>query len=232
MKNSIKAFILILCFVLPVFAQNGFNGRPIIHNIGMPTGHILNAGEVIVGIGPIGFGVSERIQFGTNFLLFLFHNYNANAKISLFKTNDAALSVGVDVRQFYLDISGSLTSFVSTSPFLAFSKELDPKTDLHLSGYLSHISDRNKIKDAEIDGMAQGTIVSAGLSYDYSNRTKFLAETGYDMTFDGYRFGGAVLFGWKTFRLKLGLNCFDPKGGEKKFISPVIGLWWRFGGEE
>ena len=38
-------------------------------------------------------------------------------------------------------------------------------------------------------------------------------------------------FGWSKFRLKLGVIYFNPQGvGD--FTLPVIGLWWRFKGQE
>jgi len=50
------------------------------------------------------------------------------------------------------------------------------------------------------------------------------------MTFDGFRVGGGVLFGWDTFRIKLGVKYYNPEGEAKNFTFPVIGLWWRFTG--
>ena len=73
---------------------------------------------------------------------------------------------------------------------------------------------------------AVGTGAYLGLEHSRSNRTKFLFDFGYDATFKGVRGGGAVLFGWSTFRLKLGLSYFGA--GEDAFFFPIVGLMWRF----
>ena len=64
--------VLLLAFTTTAFAEVGFEGRPITNNLWAPTGYTLNSGEFLVGLGPIGFGISDNIQVGTNILLFLF----------------------------------------------------------------------------------------------------------------------------------------------------------------
>ena len=46
----------------------------------------------------------------------------------------------------------------------------------------------------------------------------------------GHSFGGAVLFGWETLRLKLGVSYYQPRDVPEGFALPIIGLWWRFDG--
>ena len=70
---------------------------------------------------------------------------------------------------------------------------------------------RRDIEDAEVSEIAKGTSFFAGLEYSFSRKTKFLTEAGYDTTFQGFRLGGAVLRGWDKFRLKLGINYFNPE---------------------
>ena len=79
--------------------------------------------------------------------------------------------------------------------------------------------------ETEVTATANGTNISTGIEHTYSNRTKFLADIAYDTTFEGMRVGGAVLFGWDKFRLKLGLSYFTAEEG---FAFPIVGLWWRF----
>ncbi len=84
--------------------------------------------------------------------------------------------------------------------------------------------------DAEqLNASASGTSVSAGLEHSVSNKTKFVGDLGYDIEFEGIRVGGGALWGWDSFRLKLGVQYFAPKG-YKGLVLPYIGLWWRFDG--
>ena len=86
----------------------------------------------------------------------------------------------------------------------------------------------------EINGLVSGTDIMAGLDYNLSHKTKLLAETGYDMSYKGFRAATAVLFGWETFRLKLGVSYFKPDntltGNKISYTFPVLGFWWRFNG--
>ncbi len=69
----------------------------------------------------------------------------------------------------------------------------------------------------------------SGLNTATPTKQNFLADIGYDATFEGLRLGGGVLFGWTKFRLKLGVAYFNP-AGSGDFTLPQIGLWWRFRG--
>jgi len=81
------------------------------------------------------------------------------------------------------------------------------------------------IDDVDASGSSTGTTIFAGIEQSYSSKTKFVADVGYDTTFEGARIGGGVLFGWDTFRLKLGVSYFTAGDG---FTFPLVGLWWRF----
>lgn len=229
MKKVIITATLLACLAFGASAENGFEGRPITTNIPMPTGFTLNRGEFLVGIGNIGFGISDRVQVGTNVLLYLLQDYNASLKISFIKTENKALALGFKVHRFDLEVYGAESGFTSFSPFAVFSTRVSRETFLHIGGQYSHFSGDEDIEDAAATATSTGTSLSLGIEHCFSNRTKFLAETGYDATFEGFRFGGAVLWGWKSFRLKLGGKYFKPKG-TGGFISPVISLWWRFNG--
>ncbi|MEE9169232.1 MAG: hypothetical protein V3U73_05665 [bacterium] len=231
MNRKITIGFLLLVFTSSAFSQEGFEGRPITDNVWMPTGYTLNKGEFKIGLGSIGFGISDNVQAGTNILLFLFQVSNVNLKISAIKTPTQALGVGIDFAHFDLDIFGEEVdaSFTSISPFVAYSTQAGEKTMIHLAGRLSTFSGDAEIDDAKAEESSTGTSVFAGVEHSYSNRTKFLGEVGYDITFEGLRLGGAVLFGWTKFRLKMGVSYFNPDG-PGDFTLPVIGLWWRFKG--
>jgi len=230
MKQIIIIAVLLGCLSFGAYAEKGFDGRPITNNISMPTGFTLNRGEFIVGLGNIGFGISDRFQVGTNVLLYLVQDYNANVKYSLIKTEDKALSVGFKFHRFDLSVFGSDSTFTSFSPFASFSTKISQNTLLHLGAQYSSFSGDAEIEDAVVEEASEGTSVSLGIEHRFSSKTRFLAETGYDATFKGFRVGAAVLWGWKSFRLKLGGRYFKPKGIDEGFISPVISLWWRFKG--
>jgi len=217
-----------MMFSAPLIAETGFQNRPIINNLGMNTGHTLNKGEFIIGIGPIGYGISDKVQVGSNVLLFLFANYNVGIKTCLFENNNNAFALGVDLAQFYTTSKGRTNAFVSRSPYISYTTRIGEATNLHLGGRFSFITNDDKLDDSQKKAMALGTSLAAGIDYSSSNKTKFLAELGYDFTFERYRLGGGVLWGWKTFRLKLGLNYFSAKDKDNGYIFPVLGLWWRF----
>ncbi|MFQ5485286.1 MAG: hypothetical protein ACE5DO_08135, partial [Desulfobacterales bacterium] len=179
--------------------------------------------------GPIGFGITDNVQVGTNVLLFLAQAPNGNLKINLIKSSSSTFCVGIDLRHFNLDVAEDEKPFTTWSPFLAFSNKIGENTLLHLSGKLSFFSSDSDIDDADAESSSSGTSVFAGLEYSFSKKTKFLADVGYDITFEGLRLGGGVLFGWEKFRLKLGGGYFDPEGMDS-ITFLVIGLWWRFMG--
>jgi hypothetical protein len=229
MKKTVAIVLTVLFVASPAFAEVGFRGRPITNNLWMSTGYTLNRGEFIVGIGPIGFGVTDNVQVGTNILLFLFQFYNANVKVSLVEKADMALAVGLSLGRFDLAVFDSDASFTTLSPYVSVSPKLSENTTLHLGGQYSYFSSDADIEDAEAEASSSGTSVFAGLEYSMTHKTKFLVETGYDLTFEGMRLGGGVLFGWEKFRLKLGVSYFKPEGTDG-FTFPHIGLWWRFMG--
>ncbi|OGF58598.1 MAG: hypothetical protein A2Y62_07965 [Candidatus Fischerbacteria bacterium RBG_13_37_8] len=226
--------ILIICFFVVSFAvgavaEDGFFNRPILNNISMPTGYTLKQNEFAIGLGSIGFGITDNIQVETNVLLYLFQIYNGNVKGNLFKSDSNALAVGVDLMHLNLDIFDEETGATVISPYIAYSTIVSDKLFLHLSGQYSHFSAGIDTDDVETSFFTRGTSFNTGLEYCLSNRTKFLTEAGYDATFNGMRFGGAVLFGWDAFRLKLGVQYYNPEGSGG-YTMPVIGLWWRFNG--
>jgi hypothetical protein len=230
MKKLFVTGLVLLVFGSSALAEEGFEGRPITNNVWQPTGYTLNKQEFMIGLGSIGFGITDNVQVGTNVLLFLFQYYNANAKISLIKTPTHALATGISVGRFDLDVIDVEASFTALSPYLAYTHNVGGNTNLHLGGQYSYFSSDSDIEDADAEETSEGTSVFGGLEYSLSHKTKFLGEGGYDITFEGFRVGGAVLFGWEKFRLKLGVSYYNPEGVDDGFTLPVIGLWWRFVG--
>ena len=124
---------------------------------------------------------------------------------------------------------GEEEGFTAYSPFVALSPKISDRFKMHFGARYTFFTGNKDVKDSDVTSFVMGTSIYAGLEYSASNTTKFLADAGYDATFNGMRLAGAVLFGWKKFRLKLGVQYFKPKGF-KALTMPVIGLWWRFGG--
>lgn len=233
MKRFFIIGLLLIFLTSSSIAEVGFKGRPITNNVMRPTGYTLNRGEFIVGLGSIGFGITDNVQVGTNLLLFLFQVYNANLKVSLINTESSAFALGISVNSFNLDVGADEIGFTSLSPYAVYTTKMGESTNLHLGGQYSTFSGEADIDDAEASETSSGTSLFAGVEYSFSHKTKFLAEGGYDLTFEGFRIGGAVLFGWENFRLKLGVNYFSVTDGNNDrigFTFPVIGLWWRFEG--
>jgi hypothetical protein len=236
MKKWIVISLIIIIVSTSAFAEVGFRGRPITNNLMMPTGYTMNQNEFMVGIGPVGFGISDNIQISTNVLLFLFQVYNANLKISLAKSRTFALAAGVEYNHFNWDLvvdsdngdgEGDI-GFTAISPYVSVSPKIGEKTTLHVAGIYSIFTGDADIEDVEITSTSSGTRIYAGLEHSISNRSKFLAETGYDVEFSGLLVGGGFLWGWSKFRLKLGVTYYKPKDAESGFTLPNIGLWWRF----
>jgi hypothetical protein len=213
-----------------VYAYDGFEGRPLINNLSNPTGNTLHQKEFAIGLGSIGFGITDNVQVGTNILLFALQVYNADLKVNFVKTPATAVAAGFGVDRFEWDVDDEGARFTSLSPFLAVTRKVHETTNLHLGGKYSYFDSEVEVEDVEVEALSSGSTLFTGLEYSLSNRTKFLAEADYDMTFDGFRVGGGVLFGWDTFRIKLGVKYYNPEGDTKNFTFPVIGLWWRFMG--
>ena len=212
---------------LPLYRETGFEGRPIVNNVGIPTGYTLNKREVILGLGNVVLGVTDRFQLSTNILLYLIQIYNGELKYRILNSDSLNLAAGLDFSHWDFVADGEGLGFFSVSPYLSLSHRAGERLNLHFSGRWSEFSGQGDIKDVELSGYLQGTTLMAGLEYSLSRRMKLLAEAGYDATFKGFHLSSAVLFGWDTFRLKLGVNYFRPEN-YPGFTLPVIGLWWRF----
>ena len=209
----------------------GFEGRPLVENIWSHSAHTLNKGEFIIGIGPIAYGISDRIQFETNLLFFILQYYNLNLKAELY--NSPTMSIAAGYRFGYLNLPGTAdgdTEFMENSPFLTFTFPVSEKTELSAAGQVSFYTLGDDIQEVEpyVAYLTNsGSFLHGAINTDLSKKTKLLVEAGYNFTFEGPRLGAAVNWGWQKFRLKLGLGAFNPKQGPF-VVLPVIGLWWRF----
>jgi len=225
--KKILCCLIVLLSASALFADAGFQGRPITNNVVMPTGHTLNQGEMQLGIGPLAFGISDRVQIGTKVLTFILGVPNVNGRVNLLRKGETSLSAGLGFSIIPMDNTRNRT-FNTYYPFVAYSRPIGEATRLHLAVNLASFENESEIKDTETQAYYRGSSLDGGIEYSFSNRTKFLGEAGYDFTFEGIRFAGAVLWGWKTFRLKLGMDYYNPQGVKKAYLSPQIGLWWRF----
>ena len=232
MKKLMITVFLLIFLASTAFAEVGFRGRPITNNLMMPTGYTLNQSEFVVGIGSIGFGITDNIQVGTNLLLFLFQIYNANLKVSLMKSESMAFAAGLEFASFNLDVftddlETDEAGFTTISPFVVFSTKMGEKTTLHVAGQYTSWSGDYETDEVDVTSTTSGTRIYGGIDHNLSIKTKFLAEAGYDIEFEGFFAGGGVLFGWEKFRLKLGVTYYSPEGTDG-FTLPNIGIWWRF----
>jgi hypothetical protein len=227
-KQTVYLVLGLITLAAPTYAARGFAGRPTTNNLFVPTGYSLHEREFEIGLGPVAFGVTEGVQVHTNILLWALQLYNGGVKVALVENDQRALAVGVNATKLELPLEGDDDAegeFLSLSSYVSLSTRLGPNTMGHIGGRLVHFDD--DLDDVEINGSSTGTSVFGGIEYSLSNRTKFIADAGYDHTFKGARFGGGVLFGWSAFRLKLGVSYFAAGDG---FVWPNIGLRWRFHG--
>jgi opacity protein-like surface antigen len=229
MKKIVIGVLMCALIAASAAAESGFRGRSPLNNVSMPTGFTLNQGEFLIGLGPVGYGFSDRFQFSTNILLYMLQVYNGDLRYGLLKSDSLNVAAGVKFDYLNLAAAHNQTGFLSTSPYLALSSKVNDRLILHLSGQLSSFSSDVDLEDDPIWEHLRGTSLIAGLEYSVSHRSKILAEAGYDATFRGPRLAGAVLFGWETFRLKLGVTWIRLEG-ICDFAMPIIGLWWRFKG--
>ena len=225
----VLTLVILLTFCGTALAGPGFPGRPITSNAFGRTGYTLHRDEFTIGLGPIYFGISENFHAGTNLLLWAFQVYNADVKAALKKDDDGAVAIGLQAYRLSLDVGDSdgEFDFLALAPYAAISQRITPKTMVHLGGQYAYFEaeEDTDIDDAEASESATGTNIYMGIEHSRSNRTKFVADVGYDTTFEGMRLSGAFLFGWERFRIKLGLSYFTAGDG---FTFPLIGMWWRF----
>lgn len=214
-----KLYVLILLFILPIFAEVGFKGRPITNVIMMQSGYTLNKGEFIYGIGLIEYGLSDRWQIGTDILLtFMGKYYNVMGKMTISQSENMAFAAALG-----LNYDGDSQRFIVT-PLVSYSRTISPDVGLHFAGQFRIAQDKNlEMEEGIPDFMAY---FSTAVDYNVSTITKLLTETGYDFVNKGYYVSGGVLFGWEDLRVKLGIGYYHP---EPYYMGTLpYGLWFRF----
>jgi hypothetical protein len=235
MKNGLVIGIILISLTSWATAD-GFEGRPLIACLSMPTGETLADKELLAGLGPVAFGLTDRLQIGINLLEYVIDYRNGYAKFKLIDSDRSALAVGVEAGDFYVELYGDQDEYVFLSPYIACSYKTGPTTKLHLSARLS--DSRNEFFrdlrardwnewDAQRGGLFTGTSVNAGFEQSPGDGTKLLLEIGYHFGFERFEMGTGVLRGWKTTRFKLGVKCYGSSRDEEAYIMPVLGLWWR-----
>jgi len=203
-----------------------FGGRPLTVNLAQPTGAVLNRGQVLLGIGPVAFGLADGVQFGTNIFNVISGVYNADVKAALVRPGPVRIAAGLNWSSLKLTASGKKESFSSLSPYLAASARISARTTLHLGARYTRFFGETDIKKTEYDAKADGSTVYSGLDLDISEKTKFLVEFGYDMTFQALRSGAGFLFAGRSIRCKLGFQYFQQQNN-KGFTRSIIQIWWR-----
>ncbi len=196
--------------------QASFENRPLTEGLSAPTAHTLNQGEFTVGLGPVNYGLTDNAQVGTNiFMMFLGPNFNG--KFTVIEPTETNIGLAVGGGYYKVDF-GDLGGITGIPLFTSATKILSPGTKFHVTGQYTDFS--ADVGD-EITGNLTGSSVTGGFETNMGDRANFLAEATYSMTYEELFAGAGLLFGWDTFRLKLGAQL-TPR------TWPVIGLWWRF----
>jgi hypothetical protein len=226
MFRSIVFCVLATTAYAPSPACGDFEGRPLVENAFTPTGYTFNGGEVSLGVGPLGVGLHDHVHMETNLFLWALQVYNGQLKVALLKRDGGALALGIAARHAaHLNEDDDTTSRW-VRPYLSVSCRIGARTLLHGGAHLVFSDSGNASERAQpVERIERGLF--GGIQFGPSTRTKLLADIGHDPNLGGVRVGGAALFGWETFRLKLGLSYLV---GEEELMVPIIGVRWRFQG--
>ena len=208
--------ILTLALLNAVPASARFDRRPLTTALTVPTAYTLNEGEVAIGIGPVSYGLTQNIEVGTNLLL-LFLGVNAYGKLSLVEPAPGRMGYAVGGGFFNIDI-GDIASVTGIPVFASATRIIDGLNKLHFNAQVAYLSE--DVSD-EATGSVSGTSVTAAIESQRTDMAILVGEAGYDLSFRSPILGGGVIFGWESFRLRLGATLLPD-------VFPVIGLWWRF----
>ena len=103
MRRLVMTIFLVAIAAGTCLGYEGFDGRYITDNAFAKTGYTLNKGEFAIGIGPMDFGITDRVQVGTNLLLWVVQYYNADLKVAVAESDQRALSLGCSIGSINLD---------------------------------------------------------------------------------------------------------------------------------
>ncbi|MBN2543897.1 hypothetical protein JXI42_13650 [bacterium] len=196
----------------------------------IPTAYTLNKGEVLIGIGPLGYGITDRFQVSTNMLLDIFQVFNADAKMN-FIDGRIGLGGGIGFQHFSLfDVDYNALIF---GGFL--SVPLSERFKLHTGASFAYIQDFD-IDEVEFKGGYEGgTTIPVDFEYNLSEHAALLGGAAYDLTFEYYRVGISYLHSWDRFNLQLGGNIAGgsvidvdtDKEDSWTYFLPTIAIFWR-----
>lgn len=232
MRQFLVVIVILFSTLFFMYAKPMDKSKPITNNIWMSTAYTLNQNEFAIGIGPVNVGITDRIQFGSNILMFLFQNYNANFKINIYQTSMMAVATGLELNRYNLSVLKMEQEFRynTIAPFLVFSNRIGEYTNLHLAGRFDIFGTNESADKMRIGISTDQLMLMVGIEQIISHRTRFLFESGYLVGNPGIQMSVAVLLSWIHFRLKLGVGYYNSQGERNGFTLPVIGLWWRFNG--
>ena len=232
MRQFLKVTLILFSTSFYMYAKPVEKSKPITNNIWMSTAYTLNQNEFAIGIGPVNVGLTDRIQFGSNILMFLFQNYNANFKMNVYQTSGMAVATGLELNRYNLSVLKMDQEFRynTVAPFLVISNKIGTYTNLHIAGRFDIFGTDESADKMRIGISTDQLIIMAGIEQIISHRTRFLFESDYLVGDPGIQMSVAVLLSWTHFRLKLGVGYYNSKGDRNGFTLPVIGLWWRFNG--
>ncbi len=188
----------------------------------IPTAYTLNEGEVLLGIGPLAYGITDNFQIGTNLLADIFGVFNANLKYNLLDKPGFGLAGGAGWAYFKLGDD----SFNSINLSANASFPLSEAFKIHLGANYAIIPNFN-IDSTEVTGSAAyGTSVPVNIEVNLSKHSAILAGAGYDLSFEAFSVGASYLHSWEKFNLQLGAHYSAGDGWD--YVMPVLGLWWRW----
>ena len=232
MRQFLVVTLILFSTSILIYAKPVEKNKPITNNIWMSTAYTLNQNEFAIGIGPINVGLTDRIQFGSNILMFLFQNYNANFKMNVYQNSKMAVATGLELYRYNLSVLKMDQEFRynTVAPFIVISTMTGEYTNLHVSSRFDVFGTDEYADRIRIGISTDQLMFMAGIEQIVSHRTRFLFESGYLVGDPGIQMSIGVLFCWIHFRLKLGVGYYNSKGERNGFTLPVIGLWWRFNG--
>ncbi len=221
MKKAILLVLLMSIAVMPLWGIINDNLR-LTSAHAVPTAYTLNQGEVLIGIGPLAYGIHDKFQIGTNMLLDILQVFNADIKLNILDFEAMGLAAGVGFAHFGLFGSNYNSFLFSGLLTIPVSQNLK----FHTGGTFAYIPDFD-IGDMDFEGGAEaGTTIPLDIEINLSEHSALLGGAAYDLTFEYYRVGVSYLRSWEQFNLQLGGNISG--GGAWTYFLPTIGIWWRF----
>jgi hypothetical protein len=131
--------------------------------VGIPTGYTLGQREIILGLGNVSLGITNRFQISTNVLLYLLQIYNGALKYGIYKSESFNMSAGLEFNYLNIDTSEGKLKFTSISPYLAASYTASERWNFHAMGRLSKFTGLGEIKEVDPLGVKIAEILRVPL---------------------------------------------------------------------